>query len=316
MENAPYYSDMCDGPENGSAYWLTTSDGVRIRVGVWPRPPKVTSKTKGTVFMFPGRTEHIEKSGPTARALAARGYSSLAIDWRGQGIADRLLDDPNIGHVETFSDYQKDVEAVLELAQNLDLPKPYFLIAHSMGGAIGLRTLLETTHFKAAAFSAPMWGIGLTPVQKIMVRLVAPVLKLMGKEKNYAPGTTAEPYVLANPFEGNTLTADPDMYEFLRNHVRSVPEISLGGPSLQWVLEAIEENAFLNAQTAPDLPMVCVLGLDEEIVNKEAIRARVATWPKATLLEVPFARHEISMEVEKTRELFFDRACALFDAQL
>ena len=61
--------------------------GVRIRVGLWHRQGPA-----GTVLLFPGRTEYVEKYGRTARLLAARGLATLVIDWRGQGIADRLVE--------------------------------------------------------------------------------------------------------------------------------------------------------------------------------------------------------------------------------
>ena len=77
------------------------------------------------------------------QALQDRGYASLAIDWRGQGIADRMTPNRAIGHVGHFNDYQKDLAAVLTYARERDLPKPYFMIGHSMGGCIGLRSLIE-----------------------------------------------------------------------------------------------------------------------------------------------------------------------------
>jgi lysophospholipase len=285
---------------------------VRIRAGVWARPQKVTSKTKGTVFILPGRTEFVEKYGHSASELSRRGYSALAIDWRGQGIADRLLDNRAIGHVETFDDYQRDLEAVISLADRLELPKPYYMLAHSMGGAIGLRALFGDTPFKAAAFSAPMWGIGLTPIQKIMIRTVAPLLTKLGLHQGLAPGTKAKTYVLDHAFEDNLLTADPEMFEAMRTQVNEVPELALGGPSIHWVMEGIKESAYLAVQPAADTPIFCALGLNEAIVDASAVRNRIATWPNALLLEVPFARHELPIEVEKTRTLFFDRACELF----
>jgi len=44
---------------------------------------------KGTVLLFPGRTEYIEKYGPAAADFLARGFATVVIDWRGQGLADR-----------------------------------------------------------------------------------------------------------------------------------------------------------------------------------------------------------------------------------
>ena len=87
MERAPLYHDIANGPEGGSAHWLSTSDGVRIRAGYWPE-----DDAKGTILIFPGRTEFVEKYGMTAKAFQTFGYASLAIDWRGQGIGSRLLD--------------------------------------------------------------------------------------------------------------------------------------------------------------------------------------------------------------------------------
>jgi lysophospholipase len=315
METAPFFANICDGPDGGSAYWLTTTDGLRIRAGVWPHNNQ-TEKTKGTVFILPGRTECVEKYGRAATDLAARGYASLAIDWRGQGIADRMLADRSIGHVEHFDDYQLDLAAVLNMARDLDLPKPWFMIGHSMGGAIGLRALIEGAPFEAASFSAPMWGIGLTATQKAMVQFLAPVLSLLNMDRKRAPGTKSETYMMVQNFEGNTLTRDADMYAYMRAQVAAEPDLGLGGPSTRWVCESIAENSDIEALDSPDVPVLCFLGLDEAIVNTDAVRARMARWPRGELVEVPKAQHEIPMEVPQTRKTFFDRSCALFDANL
>ena len=138
MTPAPFLTDICDIAPNGTAYWLDTSDGVRARAVLWGK-----ETAKGTVLLFPGRTEYAEKYVHTAAALSMGGYATFAIDWRGQGLADRLIDDPLVGHVDRFSDYQRDVAAMVQAADALELPKPYFMIAQSMGGAIGLRALMQ-----------------------------------------------------------------------------------------------------------------------------------------------------------------------------
>ena len=310
MKTAPLFADVCDGPDGGTAYWLTASDGVRIRAGVWP----YDGDAKGTVFILPGRTECVEKYGRAAADLAMRGYASLAVDWRGQGIADRLLPDRSIGHVNAFEDYQMDLAAVINMARDLDLPKPWFIIGHSMGGAIGLRALLEGAPFEAASFSAPMWGIGLTPIQKAMVQFLAPILSLLKLDDTHAPGTNSDTYMMVQDFEGNTLTRDPDMYAYMRAQVAAHPDLGLGGPSTRWVCESIGENTYIDTLASPDVPALCFLGSDESIVNTAAVRARMARWPKGELVDVPRAQHEIPMEVLQSREMFFDRSCALFDA--
>ncbi|MEM5467783.1 alpha/beta hydrolase [Celeribacter marinus] len=322
MKAAPYYADVADGPQSGHAYWLTTSDGLRIRAGVWPLDTETAHDTgpdtpKGTVFILPGRTECIEKYGRGARDLAALGYASLAIDWRGQGIADRQLSNRNIGHVVSFSDYQYDLKAVIDMADTLKLPQPYFLIGHSMGGAIGLRAVINGAHpFKAAVFSAPMWGIGLNVIQRILVKLAAPLLSALGLSGMIALGTRQKPYMLWKPFKGNKLTSDRDMYNYMAHQVVAHPDLSLGGPSVRWVQESMRENKQVAALSAPDLPALCFLGSDEKIVHTDEVRTRVANWASCELVEIAGGRHEIPMETPAIRAEFYGKSAALFDTQL
>ena len=107
---APFFADVAEGPEGGAAHWLTTEDGLQIRVGHWTRPD-----VRGTVIVFPGRTEYVEKYGRDARILLEAGYATVAIDWRGQGIAARTQPNRAIGHVDYFPDYQRDVAAAFQL---------------------------------------------------------------------------------------------------------------------------------------------------------------------------------------------------------
>ncbi|MEP5187140.1 MAG: alpha/beta hydrolase, partial [Marinomonas sp.] len=159
--DAPLHEDIARGPGGGSAHWIHTHDGLRLRAGHWPAQTSDQTPAKGTVLLFPGRTEYIEKYGDAAAIFAQNGLGTLAIDWRGQGLADRLLKDAVLGHIDEFANYQADVAAMIELATTLELPKPWFLLGHSMGGAIGLRALMEGLPVQAAAFSAPMWDIKL-----------------------------------------------------------------------------------------------------------------------------------------------------------
>ena len=93
---APFFNDIAEGPEQVSAWWLTTSDGLRIRVAYWP-----CDAAKGTVLMLPGRTEYVEKYGVVAKEFAARGFAMMAIDFlqRWCGDATQLDFSQHIGQV-------------------------------------------------------------------------------------------------------------------------------------------------------------------------------------------------------------------------
>ncbi len=305
---APLFEDVAGAPAGGAAHWLHTADGIRIRVGHWVPD----GQPKGTVMMFPGRTEYIEKYGTTAGELVNRGFAFLAIDWRGQGLADRLLDDPRIGHVEKFPDYQQDVAAVFEFAEQQKLPKPWYVIGHSMGGAIGLRAALENDVFSALAFTGPMWGIYFTPIMKPLSRLTAYWGSKFGLAEKPPVTTSPESYVLSQPFEGNTLTRDEAMYQMMRDQLTAHPELALGAPSNLWLREALEECDWLMQQTAPDRPCLTYLGSHEQIVDRKAIRARMANWPKGKLVEIPDGEHEVLMEGPDVRGPVIEEIAAHF----
>ena len=182
-EVAPYHADLAEGPGGGRTVWLRTDDGVKIRAGLWP------GGSEGTVFVLPGRCEYIEKYGRLALDILAQRMTAVAIDWRGQGLSERLLKNPDIGHVRHFQDYQSDVRALTEWAEAIHLPKPWYMLAHSMGGAIGLRALVRTPVFAAASFSAPMWGIFITPRLKHLSYTLPVIAKTVGLGGQRAPTT-------------------------------------------------------------------------------------------------------------------------------
>lgn len=311
-EPAPFFADLAQGPDGGQACWLTATDGVRLRAGIWPW--QGDGPCKGTVLILCGRTEYAEKYGRTAGDLAQRGFATLAIDWRGQGLADRLLPDPGKGHVDRFSDYQLDLHAVIDAARACRMPEPFYMIAHSMGGCIGLRALMEGVDVRAAVFSAPMWDIEMAGVMRAVAWAIGNAATLCGCDTGYAPGTTRESIVNTTPFPGNKLTTDRDMWDYMHAQTVAHPEMALGGPSVRWVHEALTECAALARLPAPDVPAICFLGGHERIVAPGAIRTRMAGWTNGTLDIIDGAEHEIMMERPSTRQRFFDATAALFEA--
>jgi len=263
------------------------------------------------VLLFPGRTEYVEKYGPAAQDLAQRGFATISVDWRGQGLADRMLGDPRVGHVDEFQNYQKDVAVVIEAARKLDLPRPYFLLAHSMGGAIGLRALHENLPVQAAAFSAPMWGIQLKPHLRPAAWLLGRVMPAIGHGGTLAPGTKLEPYVLSDPYVDNKLTTDERMFDMMRSHLNAHPDLGLGGPSYTWLHEALMECATLSELPSPDLPCLSFHGHNERIVDVNRIDERMRRWPGSRLERVD-GEHEVLMETPSVRAHLYDTIAGHF----
>ncbi|MHA6344885.1 alpha/beta fold hydrolase [Roseivivax sp. CAU 1761] len=306
---APFLEDLSEGPEGTRALWVRAIDGVRLRVAHYPGP----ARAKGSVLLFPGRTEYVEKYGRTAADLAARGYHTMAIDWRGQGLADRLLQDARTGHVESFRDYQRDVAALLGAARAEGLPEPFHLLAHSMGGAIGLRAAIEGLEVVSASFTGPMWGIRMSATLRPAAWALAWSGARFGLGHVYAPGTRPESYVVSEAFENNVLTPDTEMFDYMRRQVVADPRLQLGGPSLRWLHEALAECRTLDRLPSPDLPALTFVGSNERIVDVARIRARMARWPRGRLESVPGGEHEVLMDRPEIRCQVLDGLCALFD---
>lgn len=304
---APFFTDVHPGPEGGAAYWALTSDEKRIRVGHWP-----VENARGTVLLFPGRTEYIEKYGVTANELAEKRLATLCVDWRGQGLADRLVKDPLVGHVEAFADYQKDVAAMMRAARALSLPRPFFLLAHSMGGCIGLRAVMEGLSVQAAAFSAPMWDIRIDPPLRTIAQVLSTVMPHFGKGSNLPPGRTTKPYVLDAVFDDNMLTTDKEMYKMMCDQLVAHPELCLGGPSYVWLREALAETKHLSSRAAPNLASIAWLGTRERIVGVDEIKKRMTRWTGGELIMVDGAEHEVLMEGPATRSFVLDGIEKLF----
>ncbi|MCG6903628.1 MAG: alpha/beta hydrolase [Rhodobacter sp.] len=307
-EPAPFYHDIADGPAEADAIWVTASDGVRLRLAIWP------GGAKGTVLLFPGRTEYLEKYGRAAGALADLGFATIAIDWRGQGLADRLTDNPMLGFVDRFDDYQLDVAELLATAQERGLPQPYYLVAHSMGGAIGLRALIRGLPVKAVVFSAPMWGISISPAMRPLAWVLSSVGRWVWGGHQLTPGTSAQTYVMEAPFEDNMLTRDPDMYAYMQSQLAAHPELALGGPSLHWLYEALTESWRTEREPAPALPCLTFLGSNERVVDVPPIHARMRDWPGGRLELIENAEHEVMMETPAVRDRVFAEMAAHFSA--
>lgn len=307
IKPAPFFADVASAPEGARAHWIVTPDNIRIRVVVW------RAGGRGTVVVFPGRTEYAEKYGCVVGRLVALGLSVMVIDWRGQGLSDRHAPNPLMGYVEDFRDYQRDVSAVLDLEAEVDLPGPCYLLAHSMGGTIGLRTLLERSDFCGAIFSAPMWHLQMRAATRELTSRMTQLANLVGLGARLTPGTHPEPTTLAVTFEGNTLTSDRGAFDWMVQQITAHPELSLGGPSMQWTYAALEEMARLYVAPLPKVPVLTFLGSEEKVVSASVIRAQMAKMAKGELVHCPGAHHEILMETPAIQDAVWRRIAAFFD---
>tara|TARA_R110002110_G_scaffold226191_2_gene440368 strand:+ start:162 stop:1112 length:951 start_codon:yes stop_codon:yes gene_type:complete len=292
MEKAKFYSEIADGPATGKAYWMRTEDNVRVRLSVYG--PQ--EDPKGTILLMLGRFGYAERYGRVAKRFADDGFATAVIDWRSQGLSDRIAGDPRAGHISHFSDYQKDVAAMVAALDELNLPKPYYLIGVSMGALIGLRSLADGLQVTAVSFISPMWGIKMSTIERIAAWPLSWASQKVGLGHKYVPGESSDIYVLNTPFEDNNLTHNADMYEYWIDQAKRAPELQIGGPTMSWLYAGLSECRSLSKIGSPDVPCITFCGELDQLVDNASIKSRMERWPTGKFKMVRNAKHDVLTE--------------------
>src|SRR5262245_37494865 len=174
-------------PDDVVSGTLKTRDGVKLRFARWAPPPG----RKGTVCLFQGRAEFIEKYFETVRDLRERGFAVATLDWRGQGLSQRALKNPRKGYVRDFNDYGVDLQTFIHEVVLPDCPPPLFALAHSMGASVLLRAASAGHRwFDRMVLLAPM--IALPGMRRSVATQVAvKLMRYLGLGASYVPGGDA-----------------------------------------------------------------------------------------------------------------------------
>jgi lysophospholipase len=295
-------------PPGGEVAVLRTSDGVELRMAFWRH-----AESRGTVCVFPGRSEFIEKYFETIGELQARGFSVAALDWRGQGGSSRELPDPKKGHVDDFDLYLRDLDALLSHLAAADAPRPWFGLAHSMGGAILLLANARgETRLRRLVLTAPMMGL-FGPGAAATARHIVQAANVAGLGAMYVPGSGSRSPSGFAPFEGNPLTSDPLRYQRQGAIMIAGNEVTIGSPTIAWLAAAYR---LMQAMQAPDfglqmsMPSLVVAAGADTIVSTTMVETLCARMRGAHSTTIVGAKHEILMERDPIRAQFW----AAFDA--
>ena len=295
-------------PEGAFAGTIGTPDGATLRFARWAAP----ANGRGTVCVFAGRGEYIEKYFETVQDLRKRGYAVAVIDWRGQGHSSRQLDNPFKGHVQSFSDYEIDVVAFVKQVVLPDCPPPYFALAHSMGGAVMLRAARAGTGmFERLVLCAPM--IDLPRLRaSLPMRGLMRLLRAAGMGERFIPGGNID-LIKSTDFRGNPLTSDPRRYARNAAILEADPTLGIASPTVAWLDAAFDVMAGLGSpEFARGIhqPVLMLAAGDDTIVSAPAIAAFAAHLPAGSHRLIAGAKHEILQEDDRFRAQLW----ASFDA--
>ena len=298
-----------DGAVTGE---VTTRDGAALRFARWD----AESRSRGAVCLLQGRAEFIEKYFETVRELKSRGFAVVTFDWRGQGLSARALTDPRKGHVESFRQYDADLEAVMAEVVLPHHRRPLIALAHSMGGALALRSAASGRgFFDRIILTAPMIGLP-SLASSAFAGSTFRAMRAWGLGGAYIPGGRGTPMDL-RPFAGNPRTSDPERYARNAGIVAAAPSLGLGSPTVAWVdaaFEALRELAEPGTPGKIREPMLIVTAGQDRIVSPAASALFASRSVAASLLTIVGARHEVLMERNDFRQHFwsaFDSFCRL-----
>lgn len=290
------YTDIM---ENTVLPWLENREQVSVIPGYEGRPLYCVSytadKPAATVLIVHGFTENAYKYAELIWSLLHLGFSVVAYDQRGHGRSWRAdgLPAPSVTHVDRFLDYVCDLKLVCEAIQPSS-STPFFLLAHSMGGAVASLFLEQYSDvFSAAVLSSPMIAPYIGGVPVFAASALGHLAILFGKQKK-------NPFFM-KPYNGpedfaTSCATDPQRFAWYDAVKASRPEFQNNVPSWRWSLEAMNVTKSILAPGAPEsitCPVLLFSADQDFSVLPEPQKAFIARVPHGQYIFVSGSRHEI-----------------------
>ncbi|HVG19737.1 MAG TPA: lysophospholipase [Blastocatellia bacterium] len=224
---------------------IATSDGLRLYVR-----RRQVEPARACVIIVHGFGEHSGRYGALTDHLTSRCYSVVAYDHRGHGLSDGLP-----GHVESFTEYEEDLDKIVAYARAQGESRTVYLVGHSMGGLITLRYARKNMSVAGAIVSSPLVGMAVAvPAHRLMIASVSARMAPRFRMDN-----GLDPALLSrDPEVGRAYAADP-----LVN--RKV--------SARWFVEASRAMEELKRMASEiSLPVLVMHGTGDRIASVDATK--------------------------------------------
>lgn len=308
MDNNP-------APAGGRVAFLEMPDGTLLRYAIWPGE----AAPHGTVILVPGRTEFIEKYFETVGELLGRGFAVAVIDLRGQGLSTRERPDRLKGHILDFQTYVDDLAHWIDACLRPNLPQPFVMLGHSMGAHIALRYLHDHAGgVSCAVMTAAMTMIQSWPLSRGFARSAVKFgRQLFGPNATLVSGSRANPFI--SRFDENKLTHDRGRFDRMQSLIHADRDLGLGPPTMGWLDAAIRSMDLINR---PDYlakiatPILLGIPAEDQVIDVASQRRLAQLLPNGVSFVVPGAQHEILMETDGCRDVFWQHFDAFIGDQL
>ena len=279
--------------------WLEKKRHIRTIPGLDGRPLYCVSfdaeNALATVLIVHGFTENAYKYAELIWSLLHLRFSVIAYDQRGHGRSWRAegVPDPSVTHVERFSDYVDDLRLVVGEYLSL-MPKPFFLFAHSMGGAVASLFLENNPDvFSAAVLCAPMIAPNIGGIPASVAYTLASVAKALGRDKKNP--FFMKRYHGPEEFDSSCAT-DPGRFDWYDKVKAKYRQFQNSVPSYRWSEESIRVTDRILTPGAVEkisCPVLLFTADADSSVLPGPQERFISRVPLGQHIFVPHSRHEI-----------------------
>lgn len=257
----------------------------------------VPDVVRARVVFLHGYSDHSGRYLHVFETFASQGLGVHAFDCRGHGRSEGRR-----GHISSFREYLDDLSTFVARVRAEAGSEPLFLVAHSHGGLIALRWLLDRpSGIRGVVLSSPFLRLGFDP----------PALKVLAAK---VIGRILPALPFGNELVAENLTHDEAFQEETRND-------PLYGKvtTPRWFIQVqqVQEEVLRRASEIVT-PILILQAGDDQIVSAEASRE---LFDALGVQDKAFERfegmhHELYREVEPERERAMARTVEWIEAHL
>jgi alpha-beta hydrolase superfamily lysophospholipase len=260
---------------------VVTADGLSLYSQRW----LAEGTARGALLFVHGLGDHSGRNAPGPAAhFTARGFDCHAFDHRAHGRSPG----PKV-HVDAFDEFLTDLDAARRAVGDAAPGLPLFLVGHSQGGLVALRSALRSAEALAGVIlSSPLLGIHPASQPSALLAASARVL------------SRAAPWLrLANKLDPRNLSHDAAVVAAYSRD----PLVS-HRVSSRWYVTLLEALADTHARASSlAVPMLVIAAGDDRVVDPAATALFVERAPRSLVTHVVWhgLYHEIFNEPEKAQ---------------
>jgi lysophospholipase len=184
-----------------------------------------------------------------------------------------------------------------------------------MGGGLSVLALSEgERRFAGAVMTSPMLGLRMGGRPEPLVQAVAWFMTLIGRAGDYVYSPEERREDAINGWK--ILTHDRARWDRYKTQIAAAPELLVDGFTWGWLAFALTLTFRIEKMPGVErigVPLVFVAAQHDHLCTNRAQRAVVARAKRGRFVEIPGAFHEVLMEGDARRSVFWEAFDAMAD---